>query len=439
MKRILKLTVWFLAAALLLSGCALRTVEDMYRVPRRSESYNNLQAAMDLAMDGLEYAAPLTGENQQTVQTADLDGDGTDEYLLFARGNVEDPLKIFVFRREGNSFDLFAGIDTQGSAFAQVEYADMDGKPGVELVVGRQVSDSVMRTVDVYTFADGEAIPLMAAGYSRLLTCDLNMDGIHELMLISPGELEDDNAVAVLYSVKGGRMDRSREVELSGTAESVKRVSLCRLRGDVPAVYVAGTLNSNVLVTDLLVLRDGLLMGVPDTDRWQGGIQTLRNYYVYAEDIDGDGILEMPRLISMRTGPNPGDEQQYLIQWFSVNADGVEEDELYTFHNYAMGWYLELSGEWAQQVRVEEDGDSCIFRIWDEEYSSVETAFSIHTLVSADREVRALENNRFVLYRGEGVVYAARLETSAVSFGIDQEYLINHFHMILRDWHVGET
>ena len=70
MKRILKLTVWFLAAAMLLSGCALRTVEDMYRVPRRSESYNNLQAAMDLAMDGLEYAAPLTGENQQTVQTA---------------------------------------------------------------------------------------------------------------------------------------------------------------------------------------------------------------------------------------------------------------------------------------------------------------------------------------------------------------------------------
>lgn len=58
-----------LAALLtLLSGCMLKTVDQMYCLPRRSEEYHNLQAAMDQVMSGLEYCAPLQGENQQTVQ-----------------------------------------------------------------------------------------------------------------------------------------------------------------------------------------------------------------------------------------------------------------------------------------------------------------------------------------------------------------------------------
>lgn len=437
MKRICNLTALVLSAVLLLSGCALRTVEDMYQVPRRSESDHNLQSAMDLAMDGLEYAAPLTGENQQTVQMADLDGDGTDEYILFARGNEADPLKILVFRQDGNTCRLLAGLNAEGFAFAQVEYADMDGKPGVELIVGRQVSDSIMRTVDVYSFSSGEVIPLFSAGYSRFLTCDLDSNGIQELVIILPGELEGDHAVAVQYRMEDGRLERSREVKLSGTTDSVRRISVSSLRDEVPVIYVASTLNSNVLVSDLLAIRNGELSNVYGAEQKNGGIHTIRNYYVYAEDINKDGVLDLPRLISMRTGHSLDTEQQYLIHWMSMDVDGHEFSEMYTFHNYTRGWYLELSSEWAERVRVEEDGGNCTFRIWNEDYDSVETVFSVHALTTPDREVRALENNRFILHRSEGMLFAARLEACAISYGITQEYLINNFHMILRDWRVG--
>ena len=85
-----------LAALLLCSGC-MATVDQMYRLPKRSEEVANLQAAMDSAMDGLSYSAPLTGENQQTVQTVDLDGDGDLEYVVFAKGYSEKPMKILIF------------------------------------------------------------------------------------------------------------------------------------------------------------------------------------------------------------------------------------------------------------------------------------------------------------------------------------------------------
>ena len=161
MKKLLALLM-LLATVLALSGCVTMTVDRMYALPKRSTKFNDLQTAIDGAMTGLEYSAPASGENQQTVQMADLNGDGEDEYLLFARGSGEKPLKILVFTRSGDNYTHIDTIESLGSAFRQVEYVDMDETPGVELVVGRSVSDQVMGAVAVYTFSEGQAQQLMS-------------------------------------------------------------------------------------------------------------------------------------------------------------------------------------------------------------------------------------------------------------------------------------
>ena len=47
------MTALLLLASLLLSGCAMRTVEEMYALPRRSEEYSQLQSAIDAAIANL--------------------------------------------------------------------------------------------------------------------------------------------------------------------------------------------------------------------------------------------------------------------------------------------------------------------------------------------------------------------------------------------------
>ena len=76
----MKKRIWLLPllifTSVLLTGCALQTVNEMYALPKRSKEYDSLQSAIDSAMYGLSYSAPVSGENRQTVQMADLDGDG---------------------------------------------------------------------------------------------------------------------------------------------------------------------------------------------------------------------------------------------------------------------------------------------------------------------------------------------------------------------------
>lgn len=440
MSRRIWLAVLALWAAMLLEGCGLRTVEELYQLPKRSESYSHLQTAIDQAMEGLEYAAPIAGENQQTVQMADLDGDGADEYLLFARSTSEKTMQILIFDQAEEVFELLAVIDSHGTAFEQVEYVNIDDQPGLEIVVGRQVSDQVLRSLSVYTFTGGQPEQLMSASYHKFLTCDLDRDGDTELMLIQPGEIDADRGVAVLYGYENGEMARSREAEMSAAADSVKRIMVNSLHGGEPAVYVASSVNESAIITDIFAMKYGKFTNISFSNESGTSVQTLRNYYVYADDVDGDGVLELPSLITMQSlDPQRHGEKQYLIRWYAMDLNGNEIDKRYTFHNFVGGWYLELDSAWGDRVSVVQDGSNYVFHVWDRGFENYETVFRVCALTGTDRDEEALEDDRFVLYRADSVVYAAKLEAAAAAYSITQDDLISCFKLIHQDWKTGET
>lgn len=435
-----KMILLLLVAALLLSGCTMRTVDQLYCPPKRSEEYDTLQKTFDGTLNGQVYCAPLAGENRQVLQEADLDGDGQPEYLLFVKGNDEKPLQILIFSREGECYLHVETIAGFGSAFDQIEYVQMDDYPGLELVVGRQVSEQVLRSVSVYTFRDGQAEQLMTTNYTRFLTCDLNRDGLSELLVLRPGATDADKGVAELYSVEQGIMERSREVNLSEPVEHLKRIITGNLHGGTPAVFVASAVGENAIITDVYAVVDGTFANVSFSNESGTSVKTLRNYYVYADDIDSDGEVELPDLITM----NPVNEarstdQQYLIRWYAMDPAGMEIDKKFTYHNYVDGWYLELDSQWASRLSVERAGGNYVFYLWDENFTQATKILTIFALTGQDREDQAVADNRFILYRSESVLYAAYLEVASASVGMSQENLINSFHLIYRAWKTGET
>ena len=440
MKKRIWIALILLIAASILTGCTMRTVDEMYRLPRRSETDNNLQSAIDSAMEALSFSAPIAGENQQTVQMADLDGDGTVEYVVFARDTVNKAMRILIFGQGNDTFSLHSVIESHGSAFEQVEYVDIDDQPGLEMVVGRQVSDQVRRSLSVYTFSDGTPEQIMTANYLKFLTCDLDEDGRTELMLIKPGDTDADRGVAVLYAMGQSGMERSREVALSSTADSVLRIMTSRLESREPAVYVASSADESAVITDIFTIRSGDFANISYSRESGISVQTLRNYYVYADDVDSDGVLELPSLITMKTIKNStSSQQQYLIRWYAMDSSSVEYTKCNTFHNYLGGWYLELGEAWAERVSVVDSGNTFWFYVWDADFKNAVPVFSVHVLTGANREELAEQDNRFVLLRAEGVIYAARLASGAADYQITQEDLSPCFHLIHQAWKTGET
>ena len=423
-----------------LSGCVM-TVDQMYIPPRRSESYRNLQTVMDGFMKDLEYCAPTSGENQQSVQMADINGDGMKEVMVFVKGSDEHPLKILIFKLEGGEYVPLNVIEATGTAYDQVEYIQLDGEPGLELVVGRQVSDQVMRNLTVYRFSGGQPEQLLTVNYQKFLTLDMGGDGRADLFVLRPGRTENDYGVVELYSAQDGTVSRSAEVSMSQSVTKLKRIMTGSLHGGERAVFVASSVDDESIVTDVYALVEGKLTNVSMSSESGTSVKTVRNYYVYAEDIDGDGVLELPSLISMRW-PTEGrslEEREHLIRWYALGADGTEYDKRFTYHNYLQGWYMEVDGSQAGRLCVvPEDTGRFAFCIWDRNYGNLEKLWTVYVLTGEDRSSTAALDGRFVLLKTDSVVFAACLEEAGVRNGITQERLINSFFLIQSDWKTGE-
>lgn len=426
--------------AMLLTGCHMRTSDQMYSLPKRSESDGSLQSAINKAMVGLEYCAPLTGENQQAVQMADLDGDGVSEYLLFAKAGTERPLRILIFRYTAGEFQHVDTVESNGSAFDQVEYVQMDGGGGMEIVVGRQLDAEVIRSVSVYAYVAGEAEQLVSTNYTKYITVDLDADGLSELFVLRPGATDTDHGIAELYGVEQGVIERSNEVSMSEPVSHLKRMVIGQLYGGQTAVYVASATGDTALITDVYTVKDSMLTNVSFSNESGTSVQTMRNYYIYADDIDNDGVVELPQLMSMTiSGEERSTDRHDLIRWYAMTPEGTEVDKMFTYHNFVGGWYLHLEDRWAPRLMVQRQGNAYDFYIWSSDFKTNEYVFTIHILTGQNRDTQATEDGRFLLHKTDSVVYAASLAHAAESYGFYQDNIIRSFHLIKLDWKTGET
>lgn len=421
----------------LLCGCQMRTVEQMYAPPERSEDFMSLQTVISDAMAGMEYSAPISGDNQQIVQMKDLDGDQQPECLLFAKGGEDRPLHILIFSLMQDEYVHTGTIDVVGTAFEKVEYAQIDGKGGVEIVVGSQVSDRVSRSVSVFSLSGGEIQQLVTADYVNFLTVDLDSNNRSELLVLRSGPTETDRGIAELFGVQNGMMERSVEVTMSETADKLKRILTGRLHGGEPAVYVASAVDENTLITDVFAVVDGVFTNVSLSSDSGTSIKTMRNYFIHADDMDNDGVMELPSLMEMRSIDTARrDADNYLIRWYAMTAHGETVDKLYTYHNFIGGWYMQVENELASQISVVDLGSVCDFYVWTGDRPV--KIFSVHTLTGQSRETQSTSDGRFVLHKAESIIYSAKLDDGAAQYGITQETVIRSFHLIHEHWKTGE-
>lgn len=426
MKKNMWILAWILFVSLLLSGCALKTVEELYCLPKRPKIDNNLQSVINKAMDGLEYCAPQSGNHQQVVQTADLDGDGIDEYLLFAKDNSEKPLKILIFCQLASGYVLMDTIEGYGFAFDFVAYEQMDDRPGVEIVVGRLVSEEVVRSVSVYRFSSGFSRHMLSIAYSRMTIADLDNDDICELFVLNQASSENTNGAVTVYSYQDEELQRSTELQTSTPASEYKQIVTSTLVNGETAVYVTCAHNG-VLVTDVFSCQSGVLTSTA------AGLksESINHNYIYPDDIDEDGVLELSRLLPMRT--EEGKPVLSLVEWYSVSQDGAEIVKMHTFHNFQDNWYIAIDEDICENLEVERQKNQCIFSVYDLRTHTWEPIFAITTLQDADREQLAQKPGRVVLYSGETVIYVADLLEAAEKYGITKDTILSCFSPIRID------
>ncbi len=418
MKKYCRMLLLIFMAALTLSGCVMRTVDELYCLPKRSQSDGDMQAVIDQAMAGMLYCAPVYGKNRQMVQPADLDGDGVNEYVVLAKsGGSQKQLKILIFGEFALGYALMDTIESFGSAFDFIEFANVDDHPGVEIIVGRQVGDSVVRSAAVYRFSDGKAQQLLETSYAKFLTHDMNGDGRCELITIHPGETGDVISNTVLYRYEEGQIRRSAQLEISASAGNIKRMEPIVLQDGNLAVLVVSAEGDSQLM-EIMSYRGSQLHHVYGP----AVVDKLHNNFVYPSDVDRDGDTELPELLPM-PGSDTEESNESWIVWFGVNAAGERSDGMYTYYSYADKWYIHIDRNWTNKLTVTRSEGICTFSNLEKE-----VVMTIYALTGANRKEQAQQLGGVILGSSESITFAATLGPGAQELGITEQRVKQMFY-----------
>lgn len=433
----------FLAVCcLLLSACSSfqPNLTDMMQSPKlteeQAEIYEALTNAADVSDVQLKY--PKSGDYRSAFVMFDLDADGEDEALVFYNmpswgGNV----RIMVLDHQQDEWVSVYDAVGEGTDVTEVDFQVLTASGRHCVLIGWEQGTSENTSISVYDYTGGQLRVLYESEYSQMLIEDLDQDGTKEILLGIFKASSKTGAIRLINDTEDGLQSASRVV-MDSTITGFLGIEIGWLAQNQIAVFVDAYTSSTQIVTELMVYTDdGKLRSLSSH---YGGLDRplLREVPVRCEDINGDGILEIPvSLVEYSEEEREEDNRKNLLQYLYLSnpeelerlgeADSAENSQAgsvtFTFSpvwtgfvNLDYGFRFQFPEEWIGQVNVvkESDRNEWVFTLRTE---AAEPPALLRIRVYGQDEPRDVFDN--LVYeqlekRGVYEYYAAPVKSSAV-------------------------
>lgn len=424
---------------LCLSGCFFQSTDELYALPRSPELYVNLQAEIRRVMGSAEFNAPLTGNNTRTIQLVDLNNDGIQEAVAFFRDtSQEKPLKIYIFAQNSEkNYEEYAHIEGAATDVESIAYEDLSGNGNKELVVSWQVSASV-HTLVAYSVDQGQTAELMRSSYTSYHAMDMNGDGKKEILLMQTDSESLENNRVEYYEFQDGAMERVSVAPLSKGGKEITEYQGGLLSDGQSALFVTSAYGESQQIIDVFTLRQGKLRNITLMENSGQSANTLRHFTgVPVQDINGDGITEIPLTRIIPSYAAVSSENFWDLRWWQYDSNGNATLQLTTYHNNSDRWYLVLPPAWEGIITLNRQENTTIgeravvFSHWDRTSEKPPEAFLIiYRLTGTSRSSGAEGTGRFLLSEDDDVTYVGELLDSEWDCGLTQAELKTQFHLV---------
>ncbi len=425
MVRKIGLTVVIIALILTLCGCDfLKTdMAELFSPPTLTGDFKYISKIIEkTAGSGYTLKYPVRGEHRSAVVQYDIDGDGKNEALAFYSKTDGDVTTMTVqLVRVENGEWVDGGTQTIiASGVDMVQFCDLDNNGVSEILVGWQIYGSSEMQLAVYGYSKNTFVQRLLQKYTTFITCDLNGDEKSGVLIININTAEQYNTAA-LYAFDDEGVIQTGICELDSKLQSIGNPIVAELSNGRSAVYLDAIKGVGAVTEVLIEDKGGLSNPLFDVGAREN-LRTLRSSSYPVMDINNDGILEIPVQENVPAVASDAlAEKLYLTNWCSFDGENLTVQTT-TMINVNDGYYFTIPTKWRNRIAVLKDTENRIREIYLYNYKQSvigESLICIRAFNKKDWDAGKYKELRMnEIARNDNTVYAYKLNDAIIDMGI---------------------
>ena len=198
-----------ITCALCLCGCDLLVfdTEELIAPPQLTGDMRPIEVALrKSAGNGYTLKYPTSGDRRSAVMLEDIDGDATFEALAFYSTSDDEltNMHINIIRRKGDEWLSVSDQSLVAAGVEMVDFCDLDSDGVLEILVGWEIYGSSEKQLAVYSLVGDTLTQRLLQQYTGFLCGDLDDDGQNEIFIHLINASEGTNKATVYNLHEGG-------------------------------------------------------------------------------------------------------------------------------------------------------------------------------------------------------------------------------------------
>ncbi len=350
-----------LCFALVSSGCTstFLSIDGLIMAPKLNEEQTQIyHALIDSVGKDIKLKYPKNGEERSPFVLRDIDNDGQDEAIVFYETVSKTTenlsrLRINVLDVREERWDSVYDKAAYGMDVDQVLFPSYDDGQEDYVVVGFQMNQNEKK-VCVYEFSEYGLQEMMQEPYSALALMDIDGGGEDELLLLN---CTSDHTAKVIKYMTGSFVSQY-ETGMDTSVTEYTSITRSVQNGGV-YIYVDGRRGTDQIGTEILKISGRGLVNL--TGSTGNRLPILpRRAGLPSQDVDGDGVVEIPQEQPMPGYANVSDtEKEMQNVWVTVNENEDDyQQQFISYYNSKDGYNFIFPQKWEEKVTVTRELDT---------------------------------------------------------------------------------
>lgn len=427
-----KISVLFIALIIccFFSGCnlSISSVDALMRPPKLSGENSLLQQTFESTIgdsENIVMKTPVSGENRSSYLLYDLDNDSVREAIVLYSDPIKDDLVyVTVFKFVNDKWSFVSTIKGRSSEIYSVDFADINGDGRFEILMswsqvisGDTFAPAGMgsngeKLLTIYSYNGSSTTLLKNEAYSKLLVEDINNDSADELFILNISFTNQEKVTLgrIVAFDKEYSIEQELKIQLTGMLDVFNIACDNYSINDEThtRIYIDGSISESGIITEVIDIKhNDLSISLPF---YESNVSaqplTLRDVRVYSQDIDNDGIIEVPVIEKLPGGIklSANDEEKTALNltvWSEINNNELIVDSKCLL-NGTYGYMFVYPEDWFGNITAiyNEKNATITFYSLDVNETLTASLFSIKSTFELDWEE---DNNGYTKFDENGV------------------------------------